>query len=73
MLKKTVYDLRFYIEEIYNQAFSKYTFLIKKGNRLLEIEKIWPQFCKFIFDFINNKFNKKKFVDEYCMNFNAKY
>ena len=66
--KKTLYDLRFYIEEIYSKAFNRYTILLKKGNKINEIEKIWPKFCKFVFDFISNKFNKKKFVDEYCMN-----
>ena len=66
--KKTLYDLRFYIEDIYSKAFSKYTYLIRRGNRINEIEKIWPKFCKFVFDFISSKFNKKKFIDEYCMN-----
>ena len=66
--KKTLYDLRFYIEEIYSKAFSKYMILIRKGNRMNEIEKISQEFCKFVFYFICSKFNKKKFVDEYCMN-----
>ena len=66
--KKTLYDLRFYIEEIYSKAFSKYMILIRKGNRMNEIKKISQEFCKFVFYFICSKFNKKKFVDEYCMN-----
>ena len=66
--KKTLYDLRFYIEEIYSKAFSKYMILIRKGNRMNEIEKISQEFCKFVFYFICSKFSKKKFVDEYCMN-----
>ena len=66
--KKTLYDLRFYIEEIYSKAFIKYTYLIRRGNRKNDIEKIWPKFCKFVYDFISSKFNKKKFIDEYCMN-----
>ena len=66
--KKTLYDLRFYIEDIYSKAFNKYTYLIRKGNRINEIGKIWPKFCKFVYDFICSKFTKKKFIDEYCMN-----
>ena len=66
--KKTLYDLRFYIEDIYSKAFNKYTYLIRRGNRINEIQKIWPKFCKFVYDFICSKFNKKKFIDEYCMN-----
>ena len=66
--KKTLYDLRFYIEEIYSKAFSKYMILVRKGNKMDEIEKICQEFCKFVFYFICSKINKKKFVDEYCMN-----
>ena len=66
--KKTLYDLRFYIEEIYSKAFSKYMILVRKGNKMDEIEKIFQEFCKFVFYFIRSKSNQKKFVDEYCMN-----
>ena len=66
--KKTLYDLRFYIEEIYSKAFIKYTPLLRKGSRINEIEKLWPKFYKFVYDFICTKFNKKKFIDEFCMN-----
>ena len=66
--KKTLYDLRFYVEEIYSKAFIKYTPLLRKGSRINEIEKLWPKFYKFVYDFICTKFNKKKFIDEFCMN-----
>ena len=68
--KKTIYDLRFYIEDIYTIAFLKYTYFLKmKGsNSLNENEKIWPKFSKFTYDFIFNKYKKKQFVDQNCMN-----
>ncbi len=68
--KKTIYDLRFYIEEIYTIAFLKYTYFLKiKGNNSYhENEKIWPKFPKFTYDFIFNKYKKKQFVDQNCLN-----
>ena len=70
--KKTIYDLRFYIEEIYTISFLKYTYflrtIIKGNNSSQEAVKIWPKFSKFIYDFILNKFKKKQFVDQNCMN-----
>lgn len=70
--KKTLYDLRFYIEEIYTIAFLKYTYflrtIIKGNNSSQDAEKTWPKFSKFTFDFIYNKFKKKQFVDQNCMN-----
>ena len=70
--KKTIYDLRFYIEEIYTIAFLKYTYFLRtiiKGNNLSqENEKNWPKFSKFTYDFIFNKYKKKQFVDQNCMN-----
>ena len=67
--KKTLYDLRYNIEEIYTIAFLKYTYFLRtimKGNPQ-ENEKAWPKFSKFIYDFIVNKLKKKKFYDQYCM------
>ena len=70
--KKTIYDLRFYIEEIYTIAFLKYTYflrtIIKGNNPSHENDKNWPKFSKFTYDFIFNKFKKKQFVDQNCMN-----
>ena len=70
--KKTLYDLRFDIEEIYTVAFLKYTYflrsIIKGNNSNQESDKAWPKFPKFIFDFIFNKYKKKQFVDQNCMN-----
>ena len=70
--KKTIYDLRFYIEEIYTIAFLKYTYflrtIIKGNNSSPENEKNLPKFSKFPYDFIFNKFKKKQFVDQNCMN-----
>ncbi len=70
--KMTIYDLRFYIEEIYTIAFLKYTYflrtIIKGNNSSQETEKAWPKFSKFIYDFIFNKFKKKQFIDQNCMN-----
>ena len=70
--KMTLYDLRFCIEEIYSLAFTKYTYLLrfisKSGNTLQETEKMWPKFSKFTYDYFENKYNKKKFIDQNCMN-----
>jgi len=70
--KKTLYDLRFDIEEIYTVAFLKYTYflrtIIKGNNSNQESDKTWPKFPKFIFDFILNKYKKKQLVDQNCMN-----
>ena len=70
--KKTIYDLRFYIEEIYTIAFLKYTYflrtIIKGNNSSQDSDKTWPKFSKFTYDFIFNKFQKKQFVDQNCMN-----
>ncbi len=68
--KKTLYDLRFYIEEIYTIAFLKYTYFLRtiiKGNSQ-DTEKAWPKFSKFTYDFIYNKYKKKQAVDQNCMN-----
>ena len=70
--KKSLYDLRFYIEEIYTIAFLKYTYflrsIIKGNNSSQDSEKAWPKFSKFTYDFIYNKYKKKQFIDQNCMN-----
>ena len=65
--KITLYDLRYYIEEIYSVAFLKYTQILKmKSNDNNEI--IFPSFPSFIFEFIVNKYAKKQLIDQTCMN-----
>ena len=65
--KITLYDLRYYIEEIYSVAFVKYTQILKmKINE--NNENIFPSFPSFVFEFIVNKWAKKQLIDQTCMN-----
>ena len=68
--KITLYDLRYYIEEIYSVAFLKYIQLLKmKINEVEENnENIFPSFPSFVFEFIVNKYAKKQLIDQTCMN-----
>ena len=68
--KISLYDLRYYIEEIYSVAFLKYIQLLKmKINEVEENnENIFPSFPSFVFEFIVNKYAKKQLIDQTCMN-----
>jgi hypothetical protein len=70
--KKTLYDLRFSIEDIYCIAFLKYThylrLAIKDRNFCEENGKTWPKFNQFIYDFYLNKYKKnKKVIIQNCL------
>lgn len=60
--KITLYDLKYYIEEIYSIAFLKYSTLIKNKS------ENFPSFPAFTYEFISNKYAKKILVDQNSMN-----
>jgi hypothetical protein len=59
--KISLYQLRYYIEEIYSIRFIKDTSNLKKGNNVDVLDDSFPEF---VVEFLVNKYMKKPFVDQ---------
>jgi len=58
--KISLYDLRYYIVEIYSVMYIKFSQFLKQKKEI--------NFCKFIYEYILNKYEKKQLVDQFSMN-----
>ena len=65
--KITIFDLKYYIEEIYSVAFLKYS-LILKNKSTSKKDKQLLNFPNFVYEYLSNKYAKKTLIDQYSMN-----
>lgn len=65
--KITIFDLKYYIEEIYSVAFLKYCMILKNKAHSKK-DKTLLSFPHFVYEFLSNKYSKKTLIDQFAMN-----
>ena len=65
--KITLFDLKYYIEEIYSVAFLKYCMILKNKAHSKK-DKTLLSFPHFVYEFLSNKYSKKTLIDQFAMN-----